>query len=279
MTNRFIALVAMTLVSAGSIADTSPLDKFVDYWDNGTNGVFILNTNCWAHGIDTSCASMWNSFDKNKRAGTAISKRHVIAAAHYPIGIGAKLVFCGNDGSVCTNRVTGSRVVMGTDILVLLMQDELPNVVTPAYLLPTNFQEYIWTGLRLPVIRFDQDERCIINEISQPLPAPHSPRLNDVELFVSQPDSPARQAFYDYLRVLDSGNPIFLIMGRSAVLLGTGHFGYNMVSPDVYQTTSAPFVTYYAEEIQAAMDSLAPGYSLTFVDLSHYAKVREDLTR
>ncbi len=96
---------------------------------------------------------------------------------------------------------------------------------------------------------------------------------------MSQPDSPARQAFYDYLRVLDSGNPIFLIMGRSAVLLGTGHFGYNMVSPDVYQTTSAPFVTYYAEEIQAAMDSLAPGYSLTFVDLSHYAKVREDLTR
>ena len=279
MKNRFLALVAMTIASAASVAGTSPLDKFVDYWDNGTNGVFVLNTNCWAHGIDTSCASMWNSFDKNKRAGTAISKRHVIAAAHYPIGSGTKLVFCGNDGSVCTNRVTGARIVTGTDILVLLMQDELPNVVTPAQLLPTNFPEYIWTGLRLPVIRFDQNERCIINEISQALPFPHSPRLNDVELFVSQPNLPARQAFYDHLRVLDSGNPIFLVIGGSSVLLGTIHHGHNAVSPDVYRTTSAPFVTYYAEEIQAAMDSLMPGYSLSFVDLSSYAKVREELVR
>ena len=78
MTSRLIAFVAMTLVSAVSMADTSSLDKFVDYLDNGTSGVFILNTNCWAYGIDLSCASPWNSRWESQQAGTALTKRHLL---------------------------------------------------------------------------------------------------------------------------------------------------------------------------------------------------------
>ena len=54
----FASMLCAFLGVANALADASPFDKFVDYMVNGTNGVFILNTNCWAYGIDTSCVSM-----------------------------------------------------------------------------------------------------------------------------------------------------------------------------------------------------------------------------
>ena len=74
------------------------LTKFENFQANGTN--FVLNTAFWADDIDTSCASMWNDsvydiwggdcFQWNK-AGTAISKRHIITAWHYAIPTGTTI--------------------------------------------------------------------------------------------------------------------------------------------------------------------------------------------
>ena len=263
--------------AAEACADASPLDKFIDYRANGTNGVFILNTNCWAYGIDTSCVSMWNSGAKNEKAGTAISKRHVLAAAHHFLGIGWELYFCGTDENIYTNRVAGSRVVSGTDIQIVSLQNELPDAVTPAYLLPTNFHEYIWTGKYLPVLRFDQDERCIVNEIADGLPFVGTPYVDEARFVASYPQIESRRPFFAYTRSGDSGNPTFLILGDLPILLGAAHKGINTISNGVYQGCGSPFVTYYANEIQVKMNELVPGYSLHFVDLSQYPKIREGI--
>ena len=263
------------MAAASLSADNSVLDKFVDYMANGMNGVFILNTNCWAYGIDTSCVSMWNSVKKNERAGTAISKRHVLAAVHHPLGTGYELYFCGTNGVVYTNRVTGTRNVAGTDIQIASLQSELPDTVTPAYLLPTNFYEYISTGVYLPVLRFDKDERCLVSEISDGLPLVGSPQTDEAHFDLSVPRVPLRQPFFANIRSGDSGNPAFLIIGNRSILLGAAHQGLNEISPEsgVYRGCRSPFVTYYANEIQAKMDELVPGYSLNFVDLTPFTKL------
>lgn len=272
MTLRKTLLFALIIAPTGLLADNSVLDKFVDYRVNGTNGVFILNTSCWAYGIDTSCVSMWNSGARNERAGTAISKRHAIAAVHHFLGIGWELYFCGTNEVVYTNRVTGTRNIAGTDIQIVSLQSELPDAVTPAYLLPTNFHEYISTGMCLPVLRFDQDERCIVNEISDGLPVIGSAQTG---LFhTSVPKVTHRVPFYDYLRGGDSGNPVFLILGNKPILLGTAYWGLEGISNGVYRTCRYFFATYYANEIQAKMDELVPGYSLQFVDFSSFVKIR-----
>ena len=261
--------------AAEACADASPLDKFIDYRANGTNGVFILNTNCWAYDIDTSCVSMWNSGAKNEKAGTAISKRHVLAAAHHPLGIGWTMYFCGTNGVVYTNRIAGTRNVAGTDIQIAALQNELPDAVTPAYSLPTNFHEYIWTGKYLPVLRFDQDERCLISEISDGLPLVGSPQAEEARFIASTPHNESRQRFFASTRGGDSGNPTFLVLGNKAILLGAARKGINEITADsgVYQGCGSPFVTYYANEIQAKMDELVPGYSLQFADLSPFSKI------
>lgn len=265
-------MFSAVFATAEASTDASPLDKFVDYRANGANGVFILNTNCWAYGIDTSCVSMWNSATGNERAGTAISKRHLLAAAHHPLGIGWTMYFCGTNGVVYTNRIAGTRNVAGTDIQIASLQSELPDAVTPAYLLPTNFHEYIWNGKYLPVLRFDKDERCIVNEISDGLPVIGSAQTGLFQ--VSVPRIAHRGPYYDYLRSGDSGNPIFLILGNRPIVLGTAYWGLDGISTGVYRTCRFPFATYYANEIQAKMDELVPGYSLQFVDLTPFPKLR-----
>ena len=281
MNIHFPILLSLMMAAAGLSADNSVLDKFVDYRVNGTNGVFILNTNCWAYDIDTSCVSMWNSGARNERAGTAISKRHVLAAVHHPLGTGYELYFCGTNGVVYTNRVTGTKNVVGTDIQIASLQNELPDTVTPAYLLPTNFHEYISTGKYLPVLRFDQDERCLISEISAGLPLVGSPQTDEAAFDLSVPRVTSRQPFFANVRGGDSGNPAFLIIGNRSILLGAAHRGLNEISPKsgVFRGCRSPFVTYYTNEIQEKMDELVPGYSLQFVDLTPFSKINRGRQR
>ncbi len=62
---------------------TNVLPLFENYLASGANGVFIRNTNCWAVDLDLTCCGPWNSYLGKKMAGTLISPRHVLFAAHY----------------------------------------------------------------------------------------------------------------------------------------------------------------------------------------------------
>ena len=45
---------------------------------------FPENEKFWLRGIDFSCVSPWNDSCGTQRAGTLISRRHIIFAKHYP---------------------------------------------------------------------------------------------------------------------------------------------------------------------------------------------------
>jgi hypothetical protein len=58
------------------------------------NATYVRNPNCWGQDIeDITAISPWNSRQGRHRAGTLISPRHIIHAAHYPLYTNDKVRF------------------------------------------------------------------------------------------------------------------------------------------------------------------------------------------
>lgn len=268
-TNTLLSVCAMSVDNRLTGKDpTKALHKFSDYMANGTN--FVLNADFWAHNVDTSCASMWNDattdywggscFQWNK-AGTAISKRHIITAWHYPMPIGATVWFMGNDGKSYSRGITGIRSV-GGDICIQSLDSDLPDAVVPVKILPLDYASYIRNAKRLPVVTFDQEEKLIVAD---------SAALRDYSSrseasAALRPYDAARLSFFETVVNGDSGNPRFLVMGNQLILLSVMHYG---------GVGSGCFVSHYKNEIQRAMDELSPGYRIEEVNLDDYDKIDE----
>ena len=260
------------------IKNNSPegtLQKFLNYHINGTNGIFALNPNCWVNGIDTSCVSMWNSYDGPLRAGVAISKRHILLAHHFTLTNGSEVVFRELNGNIHTNVITGVRRVLSTDIAIQSLRDELPSTITPTRILPPTYRDLIGTGKWLPVLRFDKNEQCVVGEISMVLPseASYKTGVREQSVLTTTPSRELRQPFYIHTQGGDSGNPSFVVVGNEIVLLGAFHGGNYDSDGITIKVGQCPFVTYYAEEIQAAMDHLIQGYMLQYLDCSSYQTI------
>ena len=279
--NTFLSVVSRSIDDR--IKDKSPsgtLQKFLNYHVNGTNVVFDINPDCWANNIDTSCVSMWNNSSGSLQAGVAISKRHIIVAGHFYHGNGVKVFFREPNGNIHTNVVTGRFPVNGTDIMVQSLRDELPDAITPARILSANYRHFIGLGKWLPVLRFDKNEQCIVCEISKVLPseAHYKTGIREQSVSTSTPSKEFRQPFYIHTQGGDSGNPLFLVVGNDIVLLGAFHGGIYEPDGITVKVGQCPFVTYYAAEIQSAMDHLIQGYTLQYFDCSPYqATIRQEV--
>lgn len=231
------------------------LHRYVDYEANGKVGRFIPNPDFWARGIDFSCASPWNTYDGQWRAGTAVSARHVVFAHHFPIAVGSDISFVGNDGVIVKRRLTNSVRVGDSDLMVGLLHADLPQTVKPAYVLPENYQSYIGYGNNLPVVVFDQEEKVLIREI------PSVFRGQNVDQVMRKPSGELRKRFYEDFVSGDCGDPAFIVVRNGVIILATVH-GITGASPSVFVLRKG---------IQRAMDELMPGYRLAEYDFAaHY---------
>ena len=237
------------------------LSRFVDYPQKGLWGDpdFKPNTNFWLKGVDFSCVSPWNSGGGALRAGTAISKRHIIFAKHFPLWKGVRILFVGEDGGVCPCSIEATKVIDKSDIMIGLLNAELTPNIHPAKILPADYEKYIGTGAGLPVVTFNQREEAVVAEL-------FSIKTNSVfRLIDSHKPFMKTKERKNYCRDIvggDSGNPAFLIFQNEPLLL------YCLKGPN-----SGPGLHLYRREIQAAMDELCPGYKLETFD---FEKVRCD---
>ena len=143
----------------------------------------------------------------------------------------------GTDNNIYTNTIVATSRVDKTDILIGLLQSEMPDAVSPAKLLPAGYEEFICNGTRIPVCQFDYEEKGLVYEIERPLASYATTRT---------PLMPSRIGFYENTVVGDSGNPVYLIINNSLVLLGVLHTGNAVIQTDRYEGANAPFTTYYA---------------------------------
>jgi len=218
------------------------------------------NENCWAYGIDISGASPWNSSEWGLKAGTAISRRHIIFAHHYQIPPGNTIKFIGTDNSTNIFTIVANKSLAGTDITIGLLSGDLPESVTPSYILPTDYGRFVGDARRLPMLFIDNEENARITD-SNALPY----QSKDSDGLV--PVDAKRRLYFDAVVSGDSGGPKYFVCGNAVILAcalhtyGTGASG------------RGPFVTFYRKRIQAVMDELCPGYTLRVFDMSTFRRL------
>ena len=225
------------------------LARYVDYPKDAKRGRFVENPNWYLKGIDFSCVSPWNDASGVFRAGTAISRRHVIGSKHYPLLVGAVVSFVGVTGAVTRYKVVATRELPLCDIVVGLLDYELTPDVRPARILPDDFAKTLANGSRWPVVTFNQHEETLLSELVCSLGRQHCTPL----LTNAHATDEVWRRYGGKIVAGDSGNPAFLLYGDQPVLLyciqGTGAG----VGPQIHR---------YRSRVQQAMDELCPGYRL-----------------
>lgn len=221
-------------------------------------GDLKLNPDFWGREIDFSCISPRNDRFGGMRGGVAVSLRHVLFANHFPIPVGTRLHFVGNDGGVCTCSVDATRSVPSSDIGVGLLNAELTPNIHPAKILPNDYTNHIGTAEGLPCVMFDAEGKGIVADLHA---IPSNP--NSWAMFSRSPADPKRALFSERIVGGDSGQPCFLIVGREPVLLYTMKKGGAGAGPNIHRLR---------REIQRTMDELCPGYKLETLDFSKVGK-------
>ena len=232
------------------------LSRFLNYPACFASGKTpTANPSFWAKDVDFSCASPWNSGGGSLRAGTLISKRHILLAQHFPLWKDVRILFVDNEGNVCPCYVEATKGIAKSDAMVGLLNAEVTPNIHPAKILPDDFARYVGSGEGLPVVTFNRKEEALVTELNG-LPTNGAP----ARVWNRKPRLGRRAEFRTDVIVGDSGNPAFLVVGREPILLYCLHTG---------GAGAGPWVHLRRREIQAAMDELCPGYKLEEFDFTN----------
>ena len=239
---------------------------------NHSNRTFVRNPNCWLtlgdNPVNLTKISPSNSRGNQRRAGTLITPRHVLLAAHYPLYNGDKIYFVTQDG----NNTTVERTIIGSvnhpdyspyhpDLRLHTLDSDVPATITPCKTLPSNFSSYIvhTQGGRPPTVGLDQEEKGLVTDLYG-----YGTRMSHIT-----PTDPQRLAFYEDKIGGDSGNPSFLLINNELALITCWTYG---------GAGSGTSVPYYLNDINTLMIPAADaqagieptGYTLETVDLSGF---------
>lgn len=215
---------------------------------------FPKNPDFWLNDVDMSCASPWNDSFGTLRAGTAISKRHVIFAKHFPLHKGVRILFVGQDGGVCPCSIEATKELATCDIAIGLLNAEVTPNIHPAKILPDDYEKYIGDGFKMPVVTLNQREEAVLGLLNA-----LSPHKTIRTVCCHPPDDPRMKSFRKGMIGGDSGSPSFLLVGKELVFLNCVYNSGGGAGPAIHRRR---------EEVQAAMDELCPGYKLEAFDFS-----------
>ena len=213
-----------------------------------------VNEKFWLKDVDFSCVSPWNDAHGRLRAGTVITKRHIIFAKHFQIAKGTRILFADNEGGVCPVYIEATCPVERADFVVGLLNVEVTPNIHPAKILPPDYEKYIGDGDGLPVVSFNQYEQVFLTELC-------AIQTDLTYCFVGSrvPKDKNWARFRHPIVVGDSGDPAFLLIGKEPIFVYTLSGGGAGGGPGIHRRR---------REVQAAMDELCPGYKLEEFDFS-----------
>lgn len=204
----------------------------------------------WTKRIDFSGVA-WS----HRQAGTAITPRHIVIAAHFPLGLDTSISFHDRSGVLHKRKVIERLSLRDRpqdsrhDIMVLLLDTPLPPSVKTYRLLPPR-TDYGHTLIDCPAIVTEQKRRAFIHKVRSATRG----RMG----FKKNTDFP--DELYKGLIKGDSGNPSFLLVGGEPVLIET-HTGGGAGGGPFY---SDPVVFKALTEAVAKLD---PAYKIETVPL------------
>ncbi len=203
----------------------------------------------WTRRIDFSGVS-WN----HRQAGTAVTPRHIVLAAHYQLKVGTSVIFHERSGKAHRRKI--KRVIslnkkegLRTDIAVALLDTPLPPTIKTYRLLPPR-EDYSHALIGSPTLITEQKRRVFLHKIRG---------INNNYISFQKDDSFSENLYKSLIKG-DSGNPSFLLVGGEPVLIET-HTGGGGGSGPFY---SSPSIFKLLEETVAELD---PAYRLQTVPL------------
>lgn len=262
------------------LANKVPDDRLVySYQDPYYNGLgqFTRNTNCWINGVDNiSCFSpaQMSGATWYQRSGTLLTKKHMLFAKHlYPAilpGSGTPIIFVDVNNNVIRRNLISYGFAY-TDVAIGLLDNDVPDNIKIAKVLPKNYIDYFDTISSTPLtgvlcVSLDQEEKAILNilnGLSSSITQIDGQNVllqtvNVNNILSDHPIYGSYSSFSESVATFDSGNPTFIIMNDELVLLTAW-----------WTTGGGPFVTNQYDKINQVIESLSPGqgYSLTSINI------------
>lgn len=271
-TDKFVSWVSGSLAKhatdniesaiVGLTPSAATLDMFSTV-DHGA-GNYTRNSSQWcsAHQNALTGFNAWHSVGGQTRAQTAITKRHIVGAAHYPNAgsVGATVRFVAADGTVVDRVVTHTRKIEGRDIQTSLLNADLPTSITPVSVLPSTWSNHLrhmaTTGFEflLPCLLRNQFGEARIYDLR---------KLDNTYAIYTDSMPASRIAWQRDISGGDSGGPAMLIVGGKLVLVTTwANIG---IGP--------PYHPHNWSAELSALDTLAgisTGYTPSVIDLSGF---------
>ena len=244
------------------LTSTNSLGR-MPYYSSVSPSAITINPDCWAADIPLGSQSPYNSSDGQKKSGTLVSDRHLIFATHYPIGIGSKVYFHCLDGSVVTNTILDSRIAV-RDITVGLLANAVDtNQIPIPKLLPLEVEDYLGSGLGLPVLALNQTDECLAMEFQG--------RNRTTGLLSILRFKQGERSYYSkYMKLYDSGNPIYLILGNTPVLLFIIWGREHSLNDTTYEGVNGIPISNYSDTLQETMNALCASNGVPSKPLQHY---------
>ncbi len=274
-----------TLLSVASrsiddrIRDIDPvtaIPRFVNYFVNGSNEVFQLNTNFWARDLDLSCVSVWHNGEyPGSKAATLITRRHVVMAKHWATDT---YKFCDTNGVVLT-RTIAMRSNISDDLQLGRLDEPLPTSFKPASVPTTNIVRFLSTGRYMPTLCLNHEKGGSVSELvaldcetisDRGIHYQHYGCTSQTNL-VSVQRCSVRGATVDGT----SGCPVFVVVGNELVLLFSKHLGQK--NGETWQRYWGPMLPFRLDAIQHKIDQWegdgASQYQIETLDLSSFGEI------
>ena len=201
--------------------------------------VYVRNTSSWCFDLrqQMTCISPWNEGPGSAGIfypGTAITAQHVISARHVHLANGVIIRFITADNVVVERTIRGSADHPALDVSVHTLGSALPATITPCNVLPANYGDYLSYvgGGRPPVMMLDYEENALVYDLRE---------LGVSANYIKPSFHADRVPFNQRIVSGDSGNPAFLIINDTLVLLSVAHLGTPSNDPTI--TTEGSFVT------------------------------------
>jgi len=190
---------------------------------NHTTQSYVRNPSLWCAGLaqKLTCCSPWNSTGANTRAGTLVTPRHILFAAHYQISDGATVRFITSGGAVINRTMMKKKLHPSynpyfPDLVIGVLDSDVPATITPCSAPPGNFETYLPNlNYGVPCICLDQEEKALVADAYSD---------TSYQTFRVPTDS-KRLEFHENKIVGDSGNPAFMVVDGELVMLTVWTYG------------------------------------------------------
>ena len=239
------------------VVPSNAVFRFVDYLANGSNGVFVANSNFWARNLDLSCVSVWHGDEHPEtKTATAITRRHVVMAKHWWAWNSRLYTFCDTNGVLHIRNIIAA-LQISDDLLLGRLDSPLPDSIRLPKILPIGYANYIGDGKHLPALCVNQEKAATVLEIADlNCEVTDSGGTHHSKYASNLPDNYVSTQRHDIRAVTSGGNsssPVFLVAGDDLIFLFSKHLG----SKDelTWCWFYGPMITHHVASVQSTINA------------------------